>query len=1264
MARYSNLRFRVVSVNVRGVANATKRRAVFDKHRQNADILIFQEAHCTAECENIWANEWGGKAFFSHGTGAARGVAIFISKKLEGSISNVFSDQQGRTIIMDIKENEETVSLAAIYAPNEDSRNFFMELSQALTSRSEHKIVIGDFNLTLDVDLDRLNTYHNNNKAKEEVEQLMDKYLLKDIWRVRYEDTREYSWRKSGNINIASRIDLALVSSGLDQKIEYIQYLSSIKTDHRAIYMVVNIQGVERGTGFWKFNTSLLKNQNFLNNIEQELTKTLELTDQHDPCMRWEKLKQRIKKAAINFSKKQSSEDKLIIAQLSEKVNEYEARLPLSETEYKLLEETKAELEERIMERTKGIMFRSKARWYEEGEKNTQYFFALEKAKYNAKTCYKILKQDGTQIIEPQQILDEQRKFYKQLYSEDQEVRFSMQNTFGVTVSKEKRKLQNIQITVEDIKMAIKTMNNNRTPGEDGIPIDFYKVFWNKLQSPFYEMVMEVYNQKILHPSARKGILNLIPKANKDTRIIKNLRPITLLNTDYKIIEKVIANKMIPALEEIIHKDQRGFMKDRRISVNIRKMLDIMHKANSEDLEAVVLSLDFVKCFDKCSFSILHGSLNFFNFAELIQEWTKILYKDFTVKIQNNGYFSKQIDINKGVHQGGCCSSIYFLVIAEILAICLRSNTEIEGITWRDIQNILNQFADDMDIFSLASEKSIKAIYEELDKFRLQSGFTVSYEKTTLYRIGSLRHSDAQMYDLTQFSWSNKDITVLGVTITHEDIISKNYVDFLPKIRNILQAWYNRGLSLVGKVQVINSLVASQFVYKMMVLPAIPPNILKGFDNIIREFLWNNKKSKVAYDILQLPKKEGGLGLVNLRTKEKTLKATWPAILKKEEDYAQMVYDIMKANSLKEDIWRCTLCVEDVAVKKIHNQFWEDVLRSWSEFNFHHDWRIENQMIWMNSYLRIKNKPFMWSDTYSRGLKYVHQLYHNMVFKTEQQVWTEFGLTKLRYNSLKLIIPLQWKTFFTTNPKSVYFPIPPHTYDRMINQDSTCSSRGIYQYLSEDITRLSNKYNKWTEDLGEEISQDIYHLKGEFRHIYKTTNVPKYRSFQYRLLQRGIITNIQLVNWKIIESNLCTHCGEESETILHLLCTCKKAQNIWKEVSIYIQQRFETQTNLTPKQIILNKIAEPSGHVANFICLLTKQYIYSHRCLKRETTFNGLKAKIREIENIEKYIAVKNNREKIHQNKWAICPSRRMQSNQGQDPNLQGFIEQYITNMD
>ena len=178
----------------------------------------------------------------------------------------------------------------------------------------------------------------------------------------------------------------------------------------------------------------------------------------------------------------------------------------------------------------------------------------------------------------------------------------------------------------------------------------------------------------------------------------------------------------------------------------------------------------------------------------------------------------------------------------------------------------------------MCNQKSIEQIFSELEHFRRHSGFTLSYEKTTLYRIGSLRHSNAQMYDISQVQWSKEDITVLGVTIAHEDLLQKNYEPIIEKSRKILNAWYNRGLSLIGKVQVVNTLVSSLFVYKMMVLPVIPDKVVKQMNNIIREFLWNGKKAKIAYAILQNPKDQGGLNLVNLKNKDRALKVSWPQI--------------------------------------------------------------------------------------------------------------------------------------------------------------------------------------------------------------------------------------------------------------------------------------------------------------------------------------------------------------------------------------------------
>ena len=1066
---------------------------------------------------------------------------------------------------------------------------------------------------------------------------MMEEFTLYEVWRLQNPSKKEFSWFKRGNITKASRIDLTLVSAGLDQQVEMIQYISGIMTDHRAIYMVVKTNSLQRGIGYWKLNNTYLTEIDYVNSINQSISQSISTSMDKNPGEVWETIKAKIKEASQQYARQRVSEDKIIISQLSEQVNEYEANLPLNQRETQLWQETKEELEEKLMEKAKGIMFRSKAKWYEAGRKINKILLFTRKSEYNAKTCYKII-EDGKEYTEIGEILGKQHEFYTQLYSRDEDVEFTLQNDYGIVVPEECKKIQNQNITLDELQTALSTMSNNsnnKTPGEDGLPADLYKVFWVKLKQPFLDMVDYMYNHRKLHESAKRGILNLIPKGNKDSRYIKNLRPITLLNTDYKIIEKVIANKMLPALQHIINKDQRGFMKERRISVNIRKMLDIIHCVDQEDLEAVVLSLDFVKCFDKCSFSILHGSLDFFEFGSVVRNWTKILYDDFTVKIQNNGHFSQKIPINKGVHQGGCCSSVYFLVIAEILALALRSNQDIEGITIKDIRNLLNQFADDMDIFTLSSEKSIKAIYEELDKFKRHSGFTVSYEKTTMYRIGSLRHSNAEMYGMSQYVWSNQSIQVLGVTIAHEDLIYQNYQGIIEKVKRTLNSWHHRGLSLLGKVQVINTLVASLFVYKMMVLPAIPSYVVKNIDNQIREYLWKGKKSKIALNILKLQKNQGRAGLVDLKKKDISLKATWPYILSTEPEYAGLVHHLMHMSHLGENIWRCNLAPEDISQFKTMESFWKDVLYSWSQYNFFASKRIENQIIWYNSEFRIGNKPFFWNDVFQRGLIYVHQLFEGCCFKSSQQMKEEYGLTEVRFYGLKTALPKVWKTFFKENTKESFFPLPPHNYDICIATKGKGWSKRVYKYISEDATIMINKWHKWNQELQEDIAEDVFEFAALHQGIYSVTNITKYRSFQYRLLQRGLVTNVHLCYWHMTDTNLCSFCQRSKETVVHLLYECPLVYPLWEEFATFIKKDFKVEvTELSAKLIITNQLMPRKGSIVNFLCLVLKQYVYAKRCMGQQPNFTEYRRKVRQLENIEKYIATKNNKVSKHRMKW------------------------------
>ena len=217
----------------------------------------------------------------------------------------------------------------------------------------------------------------------------------------------------------------------------------------------------------------------------------------------------------------------------------------------------------------------------------------------------------------------------------------------------------------------------------------------------------------------------------------------------------------------------------------------------------------------------------------------------------------------------------------------------------------------------------------------------------------------------------------------------------------------------------------------------------------------------------------------------------------------------------------------------------------------------------------------------------------------------------------------------------MYFPIAPHSYETLLF--SSNMSQKIYKFISQDAILIHNKYIKWMSEIGHDFCEGLLDFAQKHTNIYKITNVAKYRSFQYRLLQRGIVTNIQLCAWKIIDSELCSFCGQQRETTLHLVHTCPHAVSLWDNVLRYITQRFNIQHfDMSSKAVLFNEIAQPARHIANFICLLTKQYIYRQRCLKQDISFPQFKAHVRKIENIEKYIAIKNDKLAKHNKKWCI----------------------------
>ena len=1194
--------------------------------------------------------------FFSHGTSQARGILIAINNKFYCNVLQTKKDNDGRVLALTIEVDSKKYNLVAIYAPNQDKPQFFADIPRYIDLMCENTILCGDYNLVLDESRDRQGTKETNKRAQKILYEIMLEYSLVDIWRIRNDAEKQYMWSNL-KTNKFSRLDYFLVSQGLDSFVDNYMFLTGIQTDHRAVFITITTTSCERGTGYWKFNNSYLKDEQYCDLIVKEIRNTAtSICD--NPKKKWEKIKERIKRTTKKYAKSVTSQDRLVESNLVENIQNLESDQPLSKRDTELLLKTRADLDDIIKKKTAGVIFRSRCRWHKFGEKNTSYFYNLEKRRAMAKNCNCLIKNNEETIHDIDEILKEQAKFYSELYAKNPEVSFDLINEHGIRVSEGERQKQNRTLTIHEMTDAVMQLSKNKSPGSDGITTEFYQKFWSHLKCHLHEALLTSFDEGKLFSTARSGVLNLIPKPNKDSRRLKNLRPITLLNVDYKIMEKCIANRMMPALHEIIHENQNGFIPGRKISTNIRKMLDIIDYLDNKNSEGIVISCDYQKCFDKIDFTALFGSLQFFGFAEYLIQWSKILYTEFKVQVQNSGKFSEDICIEQGIHQGGPASSCYFLVVAEIIALKLRNNKEIKGIPVEDIINILSQFADDMDIFSQYDQNSYNAIIGEITKFYYQSGFTISYDKTTVYRIGSLKKSNAKLYTQNgnDLRWTNDSIKVLGVDIYHDQtrIVNENYSPIVDKAQAITKQWSNRTLSILGKVSILNTLIASLLVYKMTVLPNMTDVLYKKFVQIFNDFLWQGGKVKIAYKIMCQPKSLGGAGLANLRVKEKSLKANWVKMLSTMPIYANTVYKML-AIPIQNYIWKCNVTPE--YVKRIINKekfkFWYDVFMAWAEYRSKHEYRIENQIIWFNSEILVQNNLIFFKEAWQKGLIYVHQLFEEGQVISAIKAVRQYNLSFLQLNAIITALPNAWKTFFKTTCKISYHPLPPDIYEMCTITENFTGI--IYKRLIENQDVLVQKANKWQKDLNVLISkQDLIR---NIKNIYRKTNMPKLRSFQFRLLQRAIITNKALYEWQIEQSPMCTFCKEEVETIEHLFAKCDKIKVIWNLVSIEMSKRLNKTIKIaSSREIIMSCVGE--GVFVDFITVLVKQWIYKVRCKKEELSFQSLKEYIYMVENTEKYIAIKNNTLNKHRIKW--CRDRH--ETQANSQNLDTYVRNYAEN--
>ena len=722
----------IKSFNARSIGQNTKRKQVFNSlKKKELDIIFVVDTRFAKSIENRVKAEWGGQSFFSSFTSQARGVAIFFRKNIPVEVLDKRNDNDGNILSLLIKFSDKRILLTAIYGPNTDCPSFYTDKIFSLANewQPEHAIYGGDWNLVLDQAKDTHNYIHNNNiNARKAVLKGMEDNHLVDPWRNMHAGDKRYTWTSSTRPKKYARLDFFLISDTLFPYVAKTSISPGVQSDHSIISLSIDFNRFHRGRGFWKMNNVLLKDTEYVAKVKSVIRETVKqyseanFTDEEfeqldacqlqgiplniNPQLFFDTLLLEIRGMTLKYSgakkRERQTNEKLLLHELERLESALHAD-PDNVDIQASIHETNQQVDAINKIEAEGAAIRCRAQFQVDGEKPTRFFCNMEKSNAVQKFIPSLFvgvvddhgrpvldnngKQKEREVTEQAEVEAETRRFYRKLYScQDNVITIDTIEDFLGPYSNSCPKLtiadresMEGELTLSEISNYLKRTRNNKSPGSSGFTGEFFKFFFRDIRQFMLSSVNYSFAIGSLSVTQKLGILTLLPKGSKDKRYIKNWRPITLLNTYYKIVSGCVTERIKPKLDKLIHADQKGFVGGRFIGESIRTTFDCMQAAKENNKGGLLLLIDFEKAFDSISFSFLKKCLHFYNFGPDIIKWISILLKDFYAVINHCGNISEKFPVLRGCRQGDPSSPYLFILAVEFLAHKIRSETGIEG---------------------------------------------------------------------------------------------------------------------------------------------------------------------------------------------------------------------------------------------------------------------------------------------------------------------------------------------------------------------------------------------------------------------------------------------------------------------------------------------------------------------------------------------------------------------------------------------------------
>ncbi|WKA02253.1 hypothetical protein VitviT2T_020466 [Vitis vinifera] len=1118
------MKLKLLSWNVRGVNEKEKRKIIKTFIRnQRVDLMCIQETKIQSMSEGV-ARSLGSGRFLDwralDASGTAGGILICWDK---------------RTLeIMDWEEGQFSLScrfknvdngmvwvFTGVYGPfTKEEREWLWEEIGAIRGLWEDPWCVGgDFNITL-FQRER-NRQGRISSAMRRFAQVADELGLRDIPM----QGGVFTWSGGPNNQSWARLDRFLVNtSWLDQFSSVLQSrLPRPLSDHFPVSLEGG--GLRGGPSPFRFENMWLKVEGFQDMIRRWWW---EIEVRGSASYRLATKLKEIKQKLKIWNKEVFGNlgcNKAAALQQVEFWDRVESERILSMEETELKNEAKVNYKKWVLLEETHWRQLSREIWLREGDRNTGYFHRIANA--NRRNNYlDRIKIDGVSLTEEQEVRDGVANAYQKLLSKEAGWQADIGRLCLDQISQQDAENLESPFSEEEVHSALLEMNGDKAPGPDGFTVAFWQSCWGFVKEEILAMFKEFHEQKTFLKSLNNTFLVLIPKKG-GAENIGDFRPISLLGGLYKLLAKVLANRLKKVIGKVVSPAQNAFVMGRQIldaSLIANEVIDSWQKRKEK---GVICKLDIEKAYDSLNWQFLMKVLQKMGFGQkwLGWMWSCISTARFSVLV--NGVPAGFFPSTKGLRQGDPLSPYLFVMGMEVLGILLRRAVEggfLSGCSIREGgESALNIshlfFADDTIIFCEANKEHLSHLSWVLFWFEAASGLKINLSKSEIIPVGEVDDIEELAAEVGCRVGSLPS-QYLGLPLGAPNRASSMWDGVEERVRRRLALWKRQYISKGGRITLIKSTMASIPIYQMSLF-RMPNIVVRRLEKLQRDFLWGGgnmerKAHLVKWEIVCGDKGRGGLGLRRLGLMNKALlgKWIWRYACERENLWKQVIW---AKYGQEEYGWRS---------KKPNGAFgvgvWKEIMK-------------ENEWCWDSLELRVGkgNKIRFWTDVWCAGTALSQSFPHLFALAVDRNATVEE----------------MWDQNSDQGGWNLRFLRNFNDWEVGMVGDLLLKLRGLRPALEEDsISWKGGKSGRYKVKMAYSGLVNPSDIVFPEKSIWVNSVPTKVAFFAWEASWEKVLTldRLQRRGWHL--PNCCFLCGCAEESVNHILIHCTVVRALWELV--------------------------------------------------------------------------------------------------------------------